>query len=395
MPNRVSPAAMMARGALMVYLRPRLAMDSRQHCMNMVDRAVGGLTSANFRQSQSKIINSLRRATQGRLAQDNGISDLAALLGALSPQVEQADQAPGMGQIASAPGGSAGPMGVSPMPDAEPQDTVANIKAYLEQEGVAPEIINNLDAFLAQHQPTNGGPPNGGGGGPPNGGGGGGGGAGDKVMPPQPGQDQESIEGSPGDPGWHDMEPRGGDTSEFRPESASDAAEDDGTDPSTDPWETAGDDNITPETQSEQFSGVPSVSSEGKSSRYVGGQGGGQDARPVTRSALDHAIKVAQDSASKNQRAIREAERFVRPWVGDIAMDAAGPADVYRGALKALGVRGADKLHPDALKPILEVQPRPGIRAAHDRRQMAQDSNVKPEGSFLDRFPDAAKVTIQ
>ena len=127
------------------------------------------------------------------------------------------------------------------------------------------------------------------------------------------------------------------------------------------------------------------------------GQGGGQDSRPITRSALDHAIRVAQDSAIKNQRAIRDAERYIRPWVGDLALDAAGPADVYRGALKALGVRGADKLHPDALRPVLDAQPRPGMRMAHDARArvMAQDSSAKVEGSFLDRFPDAAKVTIQ
>jgi len=114
----------------------------------------------------------------------------------------------------------------------------------------------------------------------------------------------------------------------------------------------------------------------------------------VTRDAMDRAIKLAQDRAVQNQRSIREAERFVRPWVGDMAMDARGPADIYRAALRALGVK-ADKMHPDALRPVLEAQPKPSARVARERQiQIASDANVKVEGSFADRFPDAAKVTL-
>jgi hypothetical protein len=411
---RFSPAAQYVRGALVAYLKPRLAMDSQPHCTAMIDRAVSGLTSRNFNQRQEPIRRALQRYTQGRLAQDNGINDLAALLGALAPEASQADQAPGMGQINTNPGGSAGPMSVTPSPDqgggppgmgggggapggppgagggGSPIDLIVK---YLTEEGVAPEIINNIPAIVSQ-------------------GGGGGGDSGmagmqqpgmmggmDAIVPrTQPGMDQEEIEGEPGSGAMRVMEPRGGSESDFRPESASDEMP--GHDPR--PWEKAEDedaaeDELVPGEQDEQMGGVSAVSSEGKSSRVV--NGGANDSRPVTRSAMDHAIRVAQDAAIRNQRAIRDAERFVRPWVGDIAMDSAvHPADIYRGALKALGVKGADRLHPDALRPILEAQPKAGARMQQQRqfngRPMAADSNANVSGSFADRFPDAALITV-
>ena len=63
--------------------------------------------------------------------------------------------------------------------------------------------------------------------------------------------------------------------------------------------------------------------------------------------------------------------------------------------MRAIGVKGADKLHPDALKPVLEAQPKPSTRLARDRQvRLAQDSG-KAEGDFASRFPDAMKITLQ
>jgi hypothetical protein len=224
----------------------------------------------------------------------------------------------------------------------------------------------------------------------------------DAIIPrTQPGMDQEEIEGEPGSGAMRVMEPRGGAESDWRTESADSAGGFDEGHEGHDPWaEATGDeaeDEITPGEQDEQMGGVAQVSSSGTPSRVVNG---GQDSnRPVSKAAMDHAIRVAQDAAIRNQRAIRDAERFVRAWVGDMAMDANHPADIYRGALKALGVKGADKVHPDALRPILEAQPRPGARqyqqqpGQNGRRVFAQDSGVEVKGSFLDRFPDAAKIS--
>jgi hypothetical protein len=360
---------MVAKGALFTYLGSRMAQDARAAADPLLNNLVSGLTSKNYAAKRPALVNAVQRAMQGRLAQDADIKDLANLLDALAPAVENADQAPGLGQIATNPGG-----GAATAPAAGPdagEDIIAQIKQYLEQEGVAPEIINNLDAFAAEHNPATPGV----------------GDNGDRELAGRGdgegmvGDDAEELtEGGPNGPAMGVMEPRGG-ASTPHPTAEGDAA----------------DQGIVPETQTEQQEGVATVSSEGVSSRVVNG-GGAQDRRLVTRAALDKAIKIAADNAIRNQRAIREAERFVRPWVGDMAMDsAAGPADVYRAALKALGVNGADKVHPDALRPILEAQPRPSARMARDRQiTLAQDAGGGVEGgSFLDRFPDAKRITVQ
>ena len=153
-----------------------------------------------------------------------------------------------------------------------------------------------------------------------------------------------------------------------------------------------------PSEQDEQIEGVPEVSSKGQKSRYVGtpGGGGGED-RAITKSAMDKAIRVAQDAAIQNQRNIRQAERYVRQWVGDMAFDSARDHfDVYRATLQALDVKGIDKVHRDALRPILEAQPRLGQRMQHRQQQMRMAADSAPaQGSFADRFPDAMKITIQ
>jgi len=60
--------------------------------------------------------------------------------------------------------------------------------------------------------------------------------------------------------------------------------------------------------------------------------------------------------------------------------------------LRAIGVKGAEKMHPDASKPVLEAQPKPSVRVAQDRQvRLAHDSG-KAEGDFASRFPDAMKA---
>lgn len=108
------------------------------------------------------------------------------------------------------------------------------------------------------------------------------------------------------------------------------------------------------------------------------------------KSAMDAAITAER----KNQKAIREAERFVRPWVGEMpAMDAAGPEDVYRTALKMCGVANADKMHRDALRPVLEVQPKAGDQIRYTAPSLASDA--APSQGFFERFPNLRGVRVQ
>jgi hypothetical protein len=345
---RISPAGMVARGALFTYLTPRLAQDARLPNLSNLTK---GVTSRNYARAIPALDKAIRTAMKGRMAKDADISDLADLLNALKPGMEQADAMP-MQTPMQGGGGAVAPGGG----DGESDDVVAKIKAYLQQEGVSPEILNNLDAFLAE--------------------------AGGQQQP----QQLPAAGGGNGDAGGFDegesemptggegLEPRGG-SEEDNP-----ATDEEACPPGQDEEDDEeAEDEVIPSEQEEQLSGVEKVSSAA-------------DSKFVTRKTMAQAIRVAQDAAIKNQRLIREAERYTRAWVGDLALDAATPADVYRGALKVLGVAGVEKLHPDALRPILDVQPKPGTRQARERTSIAQDSKV---GSFADRFPDAGKVTIQ
>jgi len=95
----------------------------------------------------------------------------------------------------------------------------------------------------------------------------------------------------------------------------------------------------------------------------------------VTKAAMDAALaKTRTDAAADamaTARSIREAERFVQPWVGDlpIAMDSAEA--VHRAALDVLKINHDGK-HPDALATMIEAQPKPGERNKPSR--IAQDA---------------------
>ena len=124
--------------------------------------------------------------------------------------------------------------------------------------------------------------------------------------------------------------------------------------------------------------------------------GGWPDAdKPPTKAAMDAALvahgKAVEQRVLKTQREISQAREFVRPWTGSLAMDSAeSGADVFRGALKALGVQGVDTLHADALKPILSAQPKPGARPVH-AEVIAMDAAT--EKSLAERYPHAHRIS--
>eukprot|EP01037_Dinobryon_pediforme_P019159 gene19159-19533_t len=109
--------------------------------------------------------------------------------------------------------------------------------------------------------------------------------------------------------------------------------------------------------------------------------------KPAMDAAIAAAVKVAQDAASKNQREIREAERAVRPYVGELAIACDSAAGVYSAALKVLGVK-VEGVHPSAYPAILAAQPIPGSKPKVTK--IAQDSAQAK--SFAERYPDASRI---
>ncbi|MFM7945883.1 DUF2213 domain-containing protein [Hafnia paralvei] len=110
----------------------------------------------------------------------------------------------------------------------------------------------------------------------------------------------------------------------------------------------------------------------------------------VSKTAMDSAIRLAADSATKkaaqNFREIREAEQAVRPLIGDVvAMDSA--SDVYRTALEQSGV-DIKGVNPSAFPSLVKmaISQKESTRPA----ALAQDSASISE--FESAYPTASKL---
>ena len=109
----------------------------------------------------------------------------------------------------------------------------------------------------------------------------------------------------------------------------------------------------------------------------------------VSKTAMDSAIRLAADSATKtaaeNFRRVREAEQAVRPLIGDVvAMDSA--EDVYRTALEQAEV-DITGVHPSAFPSLVRMAIQ---QKENSRPVIAQDSASISE--FEKDFPTAGKL---
>lgn len=116
----------------------------------------------------------------------------------------------------------------------------------------------------------------------------------------------------------------------------------------------------------------------------------------VSKEAMDAAIKTSVSAAvaaeRKHQAAIRDAERFVRPWVGDLAIAFDSATDVYKAAIEAQPNHPSlAKIDASAYRAILEMMPKPGQQRLVTPR-MAMDS-AKSSG-FAERYADAARISV-
>lgn len=118
------------------------------------------------------------------------------------------------------------------------------------------------------------------------------------------------------------------------------------------------------------------------------------DEKMVTPAAMDAAIatavKAAELKAIRTQREIRDAEKAVRPYVGELAVACDSADGVYRAALKVLGYAEADKVHASALPSILALMPKPGARAPYSEARIAADSAAVDD--YAKMFPDTARI---
>ena len=119
----------------------------------------------------------------------------------------------------------------------------------------------------------------------------------------------------------------------------------------------------------------------------------GEDEETVTKEDVKSAMDEAIAGERQRQHAIRDAERFVRPWVGDlnptIAFDSA--EDVYKTALEMRG-KATKGIHPSAYRSILEMVPKPGSEHRNTNSRVAMDSATTK--GFSEMYPDAMRIGI-
>ena len=107
--------------------------------------------------------------------------------------------------------------------------------------------------------------------------------------------------------------------------------------------------------------------------------------KPAMDAAIDAARKQAVADGRKLAREINEAEKVVRPYVGEVvAQDSA--EGVYKAALGLLSVK-VDGVHPSAYRAILEAQPKPGAG-----RPAAVAMDAASAAKINTQFPNLARL---
>lgn len=111
----------------------------------------------------------------------------------------------------------------------------------------------------------------------------------------------------------------------------------------------------------------------------------------ITKPAMDAAIAASVAAARAEERAIRDAEREVRPWYGDFALAQDSAASVFQTALKALNVEATGITDLAALRLVLNAQPKPGDGSSGHVPRMARDMSSE-EAKFRAAYPTASKL---
>lgn len=111
----------------------------------------------------------------------------------------------------------------------------------------------------------------------------------------------------------------------------------------------------------------------------------------VDKPAMDKAIAEAVAAHDLRVRATRDAEREVRPLIGDLALTFDSAESVYRHVLKAFGKSTEGITETAALRAMVGMLPKP----SRTTRQPALASDAAPpKKSFGERFPGAGRIRV-
>lgn len=110
------------------------------------------------------------------------------------------------------------------------------------------------------------------------------------------------------------------------------------------------------------------------------------DDKPMPKAAMDAAIAATRKATLREMGAIREAERTVRPLIGEVTMSLDSAAAVYKLALDHADV-DTTGVHPSAYKALVTLLVA-GVDTTEGKPKVALD-HASAQSDFAKRFPNA------
>lgn len=291
---KVSPKAMMARGALASFILPRLAVDAKMPSLSSI---LLGVNAKNFSEKKPIILTGLTKALKGQLAQDASVEGLATLLNHLEETPVSDDMDADEEGLEAADADDLVDPGVEKLEKPDPMEAV---KTFLAGK-LTPEDMAELE----------------------------------KIMAAGGGEVKEEVIGDDPPP----------------------------------------------------FNGKPETG--GKMVGDEDADGEKDDDMKIDKPAMDAAIAQAKADVAKTHREIREAERAVKPYVGEVTKAFDSAADVYKSTLEALKV-DIKGVPPEAYPAMLRLIPVPGAKVS---REPAMGMDASTTADFEKRFPSAARIS--
>lgn len=326
----LSPRTAVALGALQVYLPPKLA---KGQAMPDLRRLIAGASTGKI------MADRVKRAVQGRLAQDADLEDLSNIIDALKGG-EEVDVA---GQPVDPPGDPDAPAAAPGDPPAavadpsvdplEPDDAEDDDLEMKVRELLAGKLDDaDLEMLI-------------------------------KLIQPEP---ADPAPASPDNPPPTD-DPQAAATVAAPPDD--DKARDNSL-----PRPGGGKDNLPPALVKENQVDKPAMDAA------IAAAVAKVEAKNKVQAEQSVADAITRTTVRLNAR--DDATRFVRPWIGEIAMAMDTAEDVYRLALDTLQVPTKD-VPPEAFRAMLSLVPKPGENTSRPARLALDAAAVSGlEGRF-------------
>lgn len=404
------------------YVRSKLALDQKVDLRKLLM----GVTSATFTEDKPRILKGIKQLTQGKLARDASIGEVAELLDLIDSHGVEADETVGEAQHSAMEASAQGsPKLAAPKKETAPKgkdNDEAEEKKDMPKEGggglhnalhehlkgkISDDDMDKVHEMLA---------------------------AGGKTIDASEGEDEheededvderseefhggEGEDESEGHPGAK-LKELGAETGEDEEydladkEQGSEAKQEQRD--NSEEWR-RGEKKNKPATDKKKF-GKDKKHARDNPPPFKGKPkpGGGMDRRGahdsravVTRSEMENgieaAVKIVRDetaeiklgidsavkAARDKERGIREAEKAVQPYVGNLSVTFDSAEAVYSHALRLLNV-DVKGVHPSAYPAILRATQRSGNTTP--RPKVAMD--YARSTSYYERFPEARRIKV-